>query len=338
MSVQTAPSALAAVRELIDPPLASAVDRLCPDSRLVCGYHLGLHDADGNPVASRGGKALRPALVLLSARAAGGWAEDVLHGAVAVEIVHNWSILHDDVIDRDERRRHQPTAWTIFGEQRAILAADALLNLAWQELVESSSPVRTEALQRLNRAVGELIRGQQADLSLERRHDASVAECLDMSGAKTAALMSCATAMGALLAGGPSRLVDDLASFGWHLGLAFQGVDDILGIWGEPATTGKPAGNDLRQKKKTLPVVFALCGDQPERDALRRILSAEQVGAAEVGHASELLERSGARQWVTDLVERETAQALQALETPQIPDDPRAELQETAHFVTRRDG
>lgn len=187
MRVQTAPSVLAPVRELIDPPLSSAVDRFCPESRLVCGYHLGLHDADGKPVASRGGNALRPALVLLSPRAAAGCADDVLDGAVAVEIVHNWSILHDDVIDRDQRRGHQPTARTIFGEQRAILAADALLNLAWQEFVDSSSPVRTEALRRLNRAVG---------------------------------------------------LVDDLASFGWHLGLAFQEAQRSAAVGDRPHGAG----------------------------------------------------------------------------------------------------
>lgn len=337
MAVRTAPRGLAAARRLVDPPLVSAVGRLCPEGRLLCGYHFGWNDARGRGVAARGGKALRPALAFLSARAARARPQDALAGAMAVELVHNWSILHDDVIDRDERRRHQPTAWTVFGQGRAILAGDALLTVASQVLLEAPSPHRIEALRRLNSAVLELLQGQQADLSFQHRLEVSVAECLDMSAAKTAALMSCSTAIGALLAGAPSRLVDSLASFGRHLGLAFQAADDLLGTWGEPATTGKPIGNDLRQKKKTLPVVFTLAGDDPDREQLRSILSRERVGEAEVAQATELLERSGARRWVTDLVEREVALALRALERPLIPDDVRVELEEVARFVAMRD-
>lgn len=338
MSLRTAPAALAAARSLVDPALVSAVGRLCPESRLLCGYHFGWHDAEGREIPAGGGKALRPALVFLSARAARAHPEDVLAGATAVELVHNWSLVHDDVVDRDERRRHQATAWSLFGEGRAILAGDALLALAWQLLLEAPSSRRTEALGRLTHAVLELLRGQQADLSLEHRLDVTVADCLEMSTAKTAALTSCSTAIGALLAGAGDHLVDGLASFGRHLGLAFQGADDLLGIWGEPATTGKPIGNDLRQRKKTLPVVFTLCGEDPHRERLRRILSREHVGEREVAQATEALQRSGARQWVTDLVEREIGLAVGALEQLSIPDDVHAELDELARFVAMRDG
>lgn len=337
MAVRTAPPGLTAARRLVDPPLVSAIGRLCPQSRLLCGYHFGWQDAQGRQVAARGGKTLRPALAFLSARAAGARPEDVLAGAMAVELVHNWSILHDDVIDRDERRRHQPTAWTLFGQGRTILAGDDLLTLASEVLLEASSPHRIEALRRLNCAVRELLEGQHADLTFEDRLDVSVAECLEMSAGKTAALMSCSTAIGALLVGAPSRLVDSLASFGRHLGLAFQAADDLLGTWGHPATTGKAIGNDLRRKKKTLPVVFALAGDEPYREQLRSILSRERVGDAEVAQATELLERSGAHRWVIELVEREVTLALRALERPPIPHDVRVELEDVARFVARRD-
>lgn len=337
MSLRTAPAALPAARSLVDPALVSAVDRLSPESRLVCGYHLGWHDAEGTGIPARGGKALRPALVFLSARAARADPGEALAGAAAVELVHNWSLVHDDVIDGDQRRRDQATAWSLFGEGRAILAGDALLNLAWQFLLEAPSSQRMEALGLLNDAVLELLRGQQADLSLEHRLDVAVAECLEMSTAKTAALMGCSTAIGALLTGAPAHLVDGLASFGRHLGLAFQGADDLLGIWGEPATTGKPIGNDLRQRKKTLPVVFTLCGDDPDRERLRRVLSGEHVGEREVAQATEALERSGARQWVTDLVERQMGLALGAVEPLPIPGDVYAELDELARFVVMRD-
>lgn len=303
----------------------------------MCGYHFGWQDEQGREIATPGGKALRPALALLSARAAGAGSQDALAGAVAVELVHNFSILHDDVIDRDELRRHRMTAWRLFGEGRAILAGDDLLNLAWQVLLEAPSPHRLDALQRLAHAAMELMRGQQADLSFECRLDVSVAECLEMSVAKTAALMSCSTAIGALLAGAPALLVEGLAAFGRHLGLAFQGVDDLLGTWGDPVKTGKPIGNDLRQKKKTLPVVFTLCGEGLYGEQLRRILSLPVVSDADAARATELLERSGARQWVTDLVERETALCMRTLEQLPIPGGVRAELEEVALFVAVRD-
>jgi geranylgeranyl diphosphate synthase type I len=158
-----------------------------------------------------------------------------------------------------------------------------------------------------------------------------------MSVAKTAALMSCSTAIGALLAGAPALLVEGLAAFGRHLGLAFQGVDDLLGTWGDPVKTGKPIGNDLRQKKKTLPVVFTLCGEGLYGEQLRRILSLPVVSDADAARATELLERSGARQWVTDLVERETALCMRTLAQLPIPGGVRAELEEVALFVAVRD-
>lgn len=337
MTVRTAPPALATARGLVDPALLAAIGTLCPESRLLCGYHFGWHDAQGREVASPGGKALRPTLVFLSARAAGARPEDALAGAMAVELVHNWSIIHDDVIDRDGRRRHQPTAWTVFGEGPAILAGDALLTLALQVLAECSSPHRTEALVRLTQAVRDLLRGQQADLSFEHRLDVSVAECLDMAAAKTAALTSCSSAIGALLVGAPAGLVEGLASYGRHLGLAFQAVDDLLGTWGEPAVTGKPIGNDLRQRKKTLPVVFTLCGDDPWRAQLCLMLSQEHVGETHVADATEVLERSGARQWVTELVEHEIGLALRSLDPHPVAVDVRAELEHLARFVVSRE-
>lgn len=335
--IRTAPLTLVAARSSVDPVLRSAIGRLCSDGRLVCGYHFGWLDAHGREVASTSGKALRPALTLLSARAAEADPQVAVPGAAAVELVHNFALLHDDVIDRDVCRRHQATAWKVFGDGRAILGGDALLSLACQVLIGSSSPHRLEALERLTEAVTELVRGQQADLAFERRADVSIAECLDMLAGKTAALISCSTAMGAVLAGGSARLVEGLASFGRHLGLAFQGVDDLLGTWGQPATTGKPIGSDLRRKKKTLPVVFTLCGEEPYRKELSQVLSREVISDGDVAHASDLLERSGARQWVTDLVERETALSLRALEALPIPCDVRAELQEVAQFVAIRE-
>ncbi len=210
-----------------------------------------------------GGKALRPALALLSARAAGEPAERGVPAAVAVELVHNFSLLHDDIMDRDTERRHRPTAWTVFGTPAAILAGDALLALAQDILLEDGGPQGRWAARCLLAAVQRLISGQSADMEFEQRRSVSMDECLTMAGDKTAALMACACSIGAIYTGAPPSLAMRLADFGSHVGLAFQLVDDLLGIWGAPEVTGKPVWSDLRTRKKTLPVVAAMAAGRP---------------------------------------------------------------------------
>ncbi len=204
------------------------------------------------------GKALRPALALLSARAALAAPERGVPGAVAVELVHNFSLLHDDIMDGDTERRHRPTAWTVYGVGAAILAGDAMLALAQDILLEDSAAQGLWAARCLSAAVQRLIAGQGADLAFERRDDVTLAECQEMAGDKTAALMACACSIGAIHVGAPPAVAMGLAGFGAHAGLAFQLTDDLLGIWGSPAVTGKPVRSDLRARKKSLPVVAAL--------------------------------------------------------------------------------
>ena len=179
---------------------------------------------------------------------------------MAVELVHNFSLLHDDIMDGDTERRHRPTAWTVFGTPAAILAGDALLALAQDILLEDGGPQGRWAARCLLAAVQRLISGQSADMEFEQRHAVSMDECLTMAGDKTAALMACACSIGAIFTGAPPSLAMSLADFGSHTGLAFQLVDDLLGIWGAPEVTGKPVWSDLRTRKKTLPVVAAMAG------------------------------------------------------------------------------
>ena len=245
------PAGVETARDLVGPAIAAAVDRLSPEVRTVAAYHLGL---DG----SGAGKALRPALALLSARAAGASPERGVPAAVAVELVHNFSLLHDDIMDGDTERRHRPTAWTVHGVGAAILAGDALLALAQDILLEDTAAQGTWAARCLSAAVLRLIAGQGADLAFEQRNDVNLPECLTMAGDKTAALMACACSIGAIHVGAPPGLAMGLAGFGAHAGLAFQLTDDLLGIWGAPEVTGKPVRADLRARKKSLPVVAAL--------------------------------------------------------------------------------
>src|ERR1022692_1858752 len=208
------PAGVAAARDLVGPAIAALVDRLAPDVRVVAAYHLGLADASGRPLApgeGGSGKALRPALALLSARAAGAAPEQGVAPAVAVELVHNFSLLHDDIMDGDTERRHRPTAWTVFGIGAAILAGDALLALAQDALLEEPVPRSPWAARCLSAAVQRLIAGQAADLAFERRDDVTLAECLEMAGDKTAALMACACSIGVIHVGAPAGLAMGLA-------------------------------------------------------------------------------------------------------------------------------
>jgi len=336
-----APAALGVVRDLVDAPMHALVDRLAPSVRQVSAYHFGWVDADGTSRAANGGKAVRPALAVLSAQAVGAEPEIGIPGALAVELVHNFSLLHDDVMDRDEERRHRPTAWTIFGSSAAILAGDALLALAFEALLDVA-PERSQAAQRaIARATQELIVGQVDDLDFERRLDVGVAECLHMAGGKTAALMACAASIGAHLAGAPDDAVHALDRFGRELGLAFQLIDDLLGIWGSTATTGKPVGADLRARKKSLPVVAAMASGTAAGVALRELYASGDLHAdsdpAVIARAADLVEAAGGRRWAGDEAARRLAIGCAALREADLKPGPRESLLEIADYVTARD-
>ncbi|MBO0884299.1 MAG: polyprenyl synthetase family protein, partial [Mycobacterium sp.] len=245
-------------RELVTPTLQEMVNRLDPGTRLVCSYHFGWCDEQGRAANANGGKAIRSALALLGAEACGVDPLAALPAAAAVELVHNFSLVHDDLMDRDRQRRHRATVWALWGDAAAVLAGDAMLSLAHEVLLESTSAHRAAAQTTIAIASRELIRGQLADMAFESRDDVGVAECLSMSRGKTAALVAASVVAGAQLAGAPPFVRDVLDAYGDHLGLAFQLVDDLLGIWGEPAVTGKPVYSDLRARKKTLPVTWTL--------------------------------------------------------------------------------
>ena len=247
-------------RRVVDPHLRSAVESLPGGIRRVAMYHFGWENADGTPASGQSGKAIRPALVLAAARALGGDPDLAVRAAVAVELAHNFTLLHDDVIDEDATRRHRPTAWAVFGVPDAVIAGDAMLALALRVLAEDPHPASARVSARLSACVIELCAGQQADCAFEERgpQDVTLDECLTMAMAKTGALLGCACALGALCAGAGERAVGAMDGFGREAGLAFQLIDDLIGIWGDTDRTGKPVGADLAAHKKSLPVVAAL--------------------------------------------------------------------------------
>lgn len=339
---RTAGEVLSASRALVEPVLRRAVDTLPAPTRHVAGYHLGWWDRHGNADAAvSGGKAIRPALVLLAAQATRAGADGVqaaLPAAAAVELVHNFSLLHDDVIDDDRTRRHRPTAWSVFGIGGAILAGDALLMLASDVLSASGSPATQPALRILNDAVQSLLDGQCTDLALEGQPDVDLAGCESMSLAKTGALMGCACALGCLSSGGGAGQVEHLTRFGERLGLAFQHVDDLLGIWGDPEVTGKPVYSDLRSRKKSLPVVYALTSGTPAGRELAALFHRQGPRSYDdLAREAELVEEAGGRSWSQEQSGALVTRALRHLRLAALQETAEAELTALARLVVRRD-
>jgi geranylgeranyl diphosphate synthase type I len=300
-------------RDLVDPALRAAVARLDPTSAAQSAYHLGWTDRDGH-AARGGGKALRPALTLLAARACGVEAGVAVPGGVAVELAHNFSLVHDDLIDGDTERRHRPTVWAVWGAASAVLSGDAMLALAQEVLLEVPAP---EAALLLARTVRELVGGQVADVAFADRDDVGVEECLAMAHGKTGTLLGASTEVGAVLAGAPAGARGALRTFGAELGLAFQLIDDLLGIWGDPAVTGKPVLADLRERKKSLPVTWAVVHGGDAGRALAAWLGRPEDGDDELTlrRGAALVEAGGGRAWAGEEARRRLAAAETALAT-----------------------
>jgi geranylgeranyl diphosphate synthase type I len=227
----------------------------------------------------------------------------------------------------------------VFGINPAILAGDALLVLAVDVLAGSGHPAATEAIRMLTAAVQDLFDGQDADLSFERRAEVELAECVRMAEGKTAALIGCACALGALFGDGRPDQVAHLLGFGMHLGLAFQHVDDLLGIWGDPAVTGKPAFSDLQQAKKTLPVIAALRSGTAAGTLLAEALDTapDRPGEEDLRAQAALIERAGGRDHARELSVRHLGQAVAGLTEALPPSPARDELTGLFRFVVTRD-
>ncbi|MCC9311360.1 polyprenyl synthetase family protein [Kitasatospora sp. RB6PN24] len=333
---------LARARSAVDPALRAAVDTMPESMARIAAYHFGWREADGSPAGADSGKAIRPALVLAAAQACAsagtaGLPATAVPAAAAVELVHNFTLLHDDVIDRDETRRHRPTAWRVFGATEAILAGDALHSLALRTLAGDDHPAAGPAMRRLADCVVELCGGQQADCAFEQRSAVSLEECLAMAEAKTGALLGSACAIGALYGGADQRAADAMDAFGRQIGLAFQLIDDLIGIWGDPAVTGKPAGADLLVRKKSLPVVAALGSGTPAGAELAEIYALDRpLTPAEVRRAAAAVDRAGGRAWAQGASCERMAAAIEhlalAVPEPSATDD----LLALAELVTRR--
>ena len=306
-------------------------------------YHMGWEDDAGRPVRSDGGKALRPTLCLLACEAAGGDWRRALPAAAGLELVHNFSLVHDDIQDRDPERRHRPTVWRVWGEAQAINAGDALLTLgrlAVLELGVEGVPAEQviEAARVLDHCALEIVEGQALDLSFEERLDVTEDAYLEMIEKKTGALFDCALRLGGLVGAGDSSAPDVLGGIGRSLGVAFQVRDDMLGVWGAENRTGKRPAADIRSRKKSLPVVYALARpDGAAAEELARIYTQARLSDADVTIVLGALESVGAREYCRAVAEERRERALTELAGAGLDEGPAAELRQVAEFILERD-
>jgi geranylgeranyl diphosphate synthase type I len=325
---------LASARVRCEPVLHASVDSLPDPLRRMAGYHFGWWDPNGTPWRTQSGKALRPALAMSTAAAVSAVIPDVVGAAAAVELVHNFSLIHDDVIDGDRTRHGRATVWAVWGKADAVLLGDALHALAGRVLVQYVRAAAVgAAIDRLESAVIEMCHGQYDDCRLDEYSAAGVGDYERMAMGKTGALMGCACALGALCAGAGEATVAAMDRFGRELGLAFQYTDDLIGIWGDPQVTGKPI-SDLVRHKKSLPVVVALrSGTAAARELTQLYESDVPMTAGTAVVTATLIEAAGGRRITQDHADQRVDAAIAAL-----PDRSAAtDLIALARLVAHRD-
>ena len=297
-------------------------------------YHMGWKGEGAGPQAT--GKRIRPLIVLLTAQAAGSNWENALPAAAAVELIHNFSLLHDDIEDNSQLRRGRPTVWTKWGIPQAINAGDAMFTLAHLALLrleETVSPVITlRATRLLQQTCLHLTQGQYLDISYEKRDRLSLEDYWPMVTGKTAALIAACTELGALIADAGEDTCNDYRSFGLNLGLAFQVLDDVLGIWGDSDIIGKSNTSDLVEGKKSLPVLVGL---QKKGKFANRWMEG-LITPEEVPALAEQLELEGGRAYAQNQADRLTQLALQSLEDANPQGEAGEALFELADILLKR--
>jgi geranylgeranyl diphosphate synthase type I len=305
-------------------------------------YHLGWENQDGHAVDRGAGKMLRPALCLLACEAVGGEWDRAIPAAAAIEILHNFSLVHDDIEDGSDERHGRPTVWRLWGPAQAINVGDgmfALAHLAMLRLMQRDFPpaLVLQALQMFIDATRRLCEGQYLDMSFEQRDDVSLDEYFQMISGKTAALLGAASGIGALLGGGSDAAIRALMQFGEDLGRAFQVYDDYLGIWGAPEQTGKSVYDDIRERKKSFPIVYTLGSAAPSDTALLRALYGSAERSDEKARAIvALLDRTGAAAATLNEARRLAGRAIDALAGEALVPDRAQELHDLVAFVVER--
>ena len=306
-------------------------------------YHMGWSDEGGAPVAGAGGKRLRPILCLMTCKAVGGSPRQAMPAAAALELVHNFSLVHDDVQDQDRERHQRPTVWALWGEPQALMVGNTLYALACKSVLglayhRIATTLVLRSLERLVKSSLAMLEGQYLDLEFERRLDVTTQEYLDMIALKTGALMSCAMELGCLIGSGDPAKVPPFARSGLFIGQLFQLRDDILGIWGDSAFTGKAVYADLHRRKKTYPVIHAFQHASSVGAAtLRRVYQKDHLDGDDIRLVLEVLESTGACQEAQRQAASLADQALESIRPAELPPPSSRELEELVFFLLYRE-
>jgi geranylgeranyl diphosphate synthase type I len=321
------PSMFDRYRTLLEGALADAVPPLenHPVNTLL-RYHLGWSDQQGNPspTPASQGKALRPTLCMFACDALHGDPHLAAPAAASLELIHNFSLVHDDIQDCGYERRHQPTVWALWGTAPALVAGDAMQSLGdltsinFDHSVPTSTAIRVSGL--LTESYVEMIEGQCRDLQFEQRETIRTDEYLDMIALKTGALIRSSLAIGATVATDDAQVIESIARFGRAIGRLFQIRDDYLGIWGDDAITGKSTDSDIVQRKKSYPIVYAFQqAAGANRKELLRLYSKETLDEPDVDRVLEILQDIGAADQTDALTDSTAEEARAALAVLGLP-------------------
>jgi len=320
------------LQETLDPVNEPGME----DLHLMMSYHLGW-EGEGAGTKSRG-KRLRPLLTLLTTAAGGGQWKLALPAAAAVELIHNFSLIHDDIEDNSPFRRGRPTVWKKWGIAQAINTGDTMLTLGHLSLIHltetTSQEITLQAVSILQKTCLHLTQGQYLDIAYESQSDLTPESYWTMVSGKTAALLSACTHLGALIAEVDESSLREYREFGRFLGLAFQAQDDLLGIWGDANLTGKSNVSDLLSGKKTLPVVYGLAQNGPFADQW----SLRSITPEDASKLANQLEIEGALAYTQNTVEDLTDKALKSLENANPQGEAGAALIELTHRLLNRQG
>jgi geranylgeranyl diphosphate synthase, type I len=284
-------------------------------------YQLGWRDEALNPADFDPGKLLRPYFVLLSCQAAGGNPDQALPLAAGIQLIHDFSLIHDDIEDVSDTRRGRATVWKVWGLAQGINAGDgmfAVAHLSLHRLSEQGIPadVVVEILKRFDQTILTICEGQYLDIRFEGRLTITESDYLAMIARKTAALIAAACGLGAIVGGASKELAKALFDFGQSLGLAFQAQDDVLGIWGDPAETGKPFAADITRRKLSLPIIHALQHAE-QRAELATIYAQASAGEQETERILAILTQAGSRSYTEGVSHDYHQQALTSLAAAQ---------------------
>ena len=306
-------------------------------------YYMGWVDENGRPHEAMEGKALRPTLCLFACEAVGGALEMAMPSAVALEFIHNFSLIHDDIQDRDEIRHNRKTLWAVWGDPKALVAGNVLRVVADEclhQLLDSGLDYdrALAAGMLLTEAYLEMIEGQYLDLQFEGRHDISMSDYLNMISRKTGALIRCSLNLGAVVGAQEQGVGDAFKESGRAMGYVFQIIDDVLGVWGDEETTGKPVGADIRRKKNSYPVVYTMGrANDKDQKMLNEIYEKDELDDSDVDSVLAVMDRLDVKNQAQQEAEKYANVALESLAPVELSREARQEVEDLAHFLLVRD-